>query len=385
MTTTPSSPAKASPVKALQEIVAKKVSGRLTIIESDNIGVCWQLYVGEGKIHFAHSNVAQQERLFYLLHKHHPELQLSKSDWQESQSDYDYICSYWRSGKLNLNQVRQVLQVLLEEALVQVLKIPSAELQFHKTIGLDPILLSLPLKEIVDRVGSQINAWVKIRSEIGSPLQRLSIANSQQFTNSLHLKKERNLEQNYSQYQESQSQLVESLKQVLSHNYTLYQVASELKIDVLELSQLLQPLVQQKIIAANSFNFSPETSPRPVVACIDDSKTVQRQVKLTLEAAGYEVLNITEPARAMTALVRQRPSAILMDINMPEIDGYELCKILRQSDVLKEIPIVMLTGRDGLIDRMRAHMVGATEYLTKPIEPQGLLDVLQKLITGEQK
>ncbi|MGL5873243.1 MAG: response regulator, partial [Xenococcaceae cyanobacterium] len=60
-------------------------------------------------------------------------------------------------------------------------------------------------------------------------------------------------------------------------------------------------------------------------------------------------------------------------------------KILRQTDALKEIPIIMLTGRDGLIDRMRAHMVGATEYLTKPIEPQALLDVLQKLIISVEK
>jgi twitching motility two-component system response regulator PilG len=153
----------------------------------------------------------------------------------------------------------------------------------------------------------------------------------------------------------------------------------------LEVAQLLQPLVRQKILDVNSFNFSPEASSRHLVACIDDSNTVQRQVKLTLEASGYQVLNLTEPARAMTALVRNLPSAILMDINMPEIDGYELCKILRQTDALKETPIIMLTGRDGLIDRMRAHMVGATEYLTKPIEPQALLHALQKLIISVEK
>jgi twitching motility two-component system response regulator PilG len=84
----------------------------------------------------------------------------------------------------------------------------------------------------------------------------------------------------------------------------------------------------------------------------------------------------------MTALARQKPNLILMDINMPEINGYELCQMLRQSDALKEIPIVMLTGRDGLIDRMRAHMVGATEYITKPIQPQELLDVIQKTINA---
>jgi twitching motility two-component system response regulator PilG len=176
MTTTSSPPIKPSPLKVLQEIVGKKISGRLAISEPNNPGVYWQLYVGEGKIHFAHSNVGQQERLFYLLEKYFPTLELSETDW--------------RSGRLNLNQAREVLQLLTEEAIVQILKIAAADVQFHKTIGIDPILLSLPLKEIVDSVSSQIKAWIEIRTEVSSPLQRFYIANLQQFSQSLHLKNE---------------------------------------------------------------------------------------------------------------------------------------------------------------------------------------------------
>lgn len=118
---------------------------------------------------------------------------------------------------------------------------------------------------------------------------------------------------------------------------------------------------------------------RPLVACIDDSKTVQRQVQLTLESVGYQVLNITEPASTLTLLVRQKPGIILLDINMPEIDGYELCQMLHRSRKLKEIPIVMLTGRDGIVDRVRAKLVGANHYLTKPFDPNQLIEVVQKL------
>ncbi len=123
---------------------------------------------------------------------------------------------------------------------------------------------------------------------------------------------------------------------------------------------------------------APPAQPKPVIACIDDSKAVQRQVKMTLELEGYEVVAITEPARALTALVRRRPEVILMDINMPDIDGYELCRMLRQSRQLKDVPIVMLTGRDGLIDRLRAQLVGANSYLTKPFAPEQLMQAVQK-------
>lgn len=91
-----------------------------------------------------------------------------------------------------------------------------------------------------------------------------------------------------------------------------------------------------------------------------------------------------EPARALTMLVRDKPNLVLMDISMPEIDGYELCRMLRLSSALKEVPIVMLTGRDGLVDRIRARMVGATNYVTKPFQPQQLLNVVNELVNSAQ-
>ncbi|MEN9245660.1 MAG: response regulator, partial [Thermostichales cyanobacterium SRBZ-1_bins_19] len=106
-------------------------------------------------------------------------------------------------------------------------------------------------------------------------------------------------------------------------------------------------------------------------------------VKGILEVAGFAVLGITEPGQALTALVRQKPALILMDVNMPEIDGYELCRMLRQSKQLKEIPIVMLTGRDGLLDRLRAQILGVTDYVTKPFQPEQLLTAVQKAVPSQ--
>lgn len=144
------------------------------------------------------------------------------------------------------------------------------------------------------------------------------------------------------------------------------------------LANWLLPLVKAGVVTTLPFS-EIESQRRPIVACIDDSKTVQRQVKMTLEVAGYQVLSITEPERALTALARQKPAVILMDINMPKIDGYELCRMLRQTKHLQTVPIVMLTGRDGFLDRLRAKLAGVTSYLTKPFEPTQLLNEIQQL------
>ena len=152
-------------------------------------------------------------------------------------------------------------------------------------------------------------------------------------------------------------------------------------MDVLKLANFVHSFIRTDIMGVNPYR-SAQNDTRPVVACIDDSKTVQRNVKLILESAGYRVLELMEPARVLTMLVRDKPNLILMDISMPDIDGYELCRMLRLSSALKKVPIVMLTGRDGLVDRIRARMVGATNYITKPFQPEQLINTVSELINS---
>ena len=65
---------------------------------------------------------------------------------------------------------------------------------------------------------------------------------------------------------------------------------------------------------------------------------------------------------------------------MPELDGHELCSMFRKSVAFSQIPIIMLTGKDGFIDRIKAHMVGATEYLTKPFREKELLTIVERYL-----
>lgn len=139
--------------------------------------------------------------------------------------------------------------------------------------------------------------------------------------------------------------------------------------------------ISTSIVKHNDVLVSPNyEATRPLIVCIDDSKTVQQQVTRTLEAVGYQIISITEPALALTVLIRHKPVLILLDINMPEINGYELCQMLNRSRKLKDIPVVMLTGREGLVDRLRAKFIGVSDYITKPFDPNELIEVVQKLI-----
>jgi twitching motility two-component system response regulator PilG len=154
------------------------------------------------------------------------------------------------------------------------------------------------------------------------------------------------------------------------------------------LSACLSPLIVNKTLevfpASTSAAIAFQAPTGPLIACIDDSHTVQRQVKMVLEMFGFQVLGITDPTSCLTSLVRQKPALILMDITMPEIDGYELCTMLRQSRHMRNVPIVMFTGREGIIDRMRAQLAGASDYVTKPVNADKLVTKVQRLLQNNK-
>lgn len=123
-----------------------------------------------------------------------------------------------------------------------------------------------------------------------------------------------------------------------------------------------------------------EALSRPIytVACIDDSPTVLNAIQKFLEDQSLSVVAINDPVKALMQIVRSKPDLILLDITMPNLDGYELCALLRRHPRYKRTPIVMVTGNTGLIDRARAKLVRASGYLTKPFTQSDLLKMVFK-------
>ncbi len=116
------------------------------------------------------------------------------------------------------------------------------------------------------------------------------------------------------------------------------------------------------------------------IVCIDDSRAVVNAIKMYLDDKIFSVIGINDPLKALMQIVRLKPDVILLDISMPTLDGYELCSLLRKHSSLKETPVIMVTGRKGIINRVKAKMVKASDYLTKPFQKKDLLKVMFKYI-----
>ena len=350
--------------KTLQKLILSQASGKLIIHNPQDSSVRWRVYLGNGRIHFAGSETGQAERLRYLLgryvHGKHFDPPAGLMD------DYRYMCNLWQAEEFSFNEIRSILAKFTQEAFIQILSLRESLCYFENTVGLEHLLLYLNIKKLMSPVEQQIRQWLQLRGEINSPFQRPMVAD---------LDKMKELTNSSFWMAEQQKKQLQQLQNLMQGEFCLYELARQSRLNTLNLALMLHPLIKDGAIGLSPYHL-PTQDNRPVVACVDDSPSIQRVVKFTLEASGYQVISIKEPFKALTTLLHAKPDLILMDINMPEIDGYQLCGLCNKSSALRDIPIIMLTGRTGLIDRVKAKMVGSVGYISKPFLPQDLVETI---------
>jgi twitching motility two-component system response regulator PilG len=355
--------------RILQNLISKESSGKLIVYSEANPDIHWRIYLGNGRIHYAGSDQGQAERLNYLFQRYVPSKNIHLS--QAIANDYQYLCELWDSQDFSFQEIRSILARLTQEALIQILSLSQPVCTFEETVGLDRLLLYLDLKQLMQPAAQEIKHWLKVRNAINSPFQRAIASNINAILPGL-CKLEHITSDLLNLYQK--------LPELVEKEMCVYEIAESLHTSSLNVAIILKTLVAQGVITMGPYEPEQEDT-RPVIACVDDSPSIQRVVSFALEATGFRVINIKHAASALTTLMHSKPALILMDINMPDIDGYQLCSICNKSEALKHIPIVMLTGRSGVLDRMKAKMHGSVGYICKPFQPQELVETVQSFIS----
>jgi twitching motility two-component system response regulator PilG len=113
------------------------------------------------------------------------------------------------------------------------------------------------------------------------------------------------------------------------------------------------------------------------VLVIDDSNTIRRSAEIFLKQGGHEVILAEDGFDALAKVNDCQPDLIFCDILMPRLDGYQACAIIKRNVKFADVPIVMLSSKDGVFDKARGRMVGAQDYLTKPFTKDQLLHAVQ--------
>jgi CheY-like chemotaxis protein len=117
---------------------------------------------------------------------------------------------------------------------------------------------------------------------------------------------------------------------------------------------------------------------RGSVLIVDVSPTVRKIMRISLERAGYKVVSASDGMQALARLNEAIPDLIFVDIRLPHMDGYQLCKVIKSHGLTKEVPVVMLTGKSGVLDKMKIKMAGASDLITKPFGSADLVGAVEK-------
>ena len=184
---------------------------------------------------------------------------------------------------------------------------------------------------------------------------------------------------------------------LINGSQSLRDLAVKSNLEIVTLTKLLLSLVE-----LGAIEFSPVPIPRKsdiskagdnssdnssvatssekeiLVACVDDSPLACQALEKIIHSQGYRFVGTQDSLKALPLFLKNKPNIIFLDLIMPITNGYELCAQIRKTPSLKDVPVVILTGRDGLVDRMRAKMVGSTDFLSKPVEAEEVLKVMNK-------
>ncbi|HYW21873.1 MAG TPA: response regulator [Nodularia sp. (in: cyanobacteria)] len=185
---------------------------------------------------------------------------------------------------------------------------------------------------------------------------------------------------------------------LLNGQYTLLDLASKMKQSVIPLTRSLLPyilngiielvevpdlLLSVKEVKNNPISQQPQKSTAPLVACVDDSSQTCNMLEGIVTSHGLRFIQIQDAVHALPTLIQNKPDLIFLDLVMPIANGYEICTQLRRVSALANTPVIILTGNDGLLDRVRSKVVGATDFMSKPVAADKIMALVRKYLPAQ--
>jgi len=362
----------------LKELISNLYTGKVIFLSSKNQS--WTFYFRLGRLIWGAGNGEAQEKWQRYLKYYCPQLSESEISIEQTAEKYHFLAQLYQKQKiLNKDQVSKIVRSIAEEVLFDIMqcqgqeeKITSQEVPNE----IPNVLLGLiQLDPLLNSVKADWQKWVDSGLVFDSP-------------NSYPV-----VEANQGTLENIQSPILAKI----NGQKTLRELAWKTNRDLLDLTNEVIELVQQEVVALypepqiqpeikfekddafiSQENMGDGKVKKKLIACLDDSIGVCEQLKELLTASGYEVITFQQPATAMSQLIKRKPDLILLDLIMPIISGYEVCTQLRRVPSLKQTPIIILTGKDGWVDRARAKMCGATDFLGKPVQKGKLFETINK-------
>ncbi|MBF2064379.1 MAG: response regulator [Calothrix sp. C42_A2020_038] len=364
----------------LRKISQDYVNGKLQVF---SISQQWSIYFEEGKLVY----VCQLNQMWDIfdkqLQQRNPHLKnldsqvinqlkaiFSSSNDDIGYSSYLAICWLMEQQYLNSLQVKQLIEELAIEVMESFLKLRDGIYELLPNSFLDdlPKFTYIDISTIAKLCQQRSHKAGKFIRSGSSYVFSDSSEPEPVNQNKQLLPNEPDLSNSSQEIYQHNRTTVTSVKQV--NNYINPDINTTTKTHIKEVDRI------ETELKAPVKEVSSKQGQIYKVMCIDDSPTILKAVRGFLDEELFQVVGLTDPLKALMQILRIKPDVILLDISMPNLDGYELCSLIRKHPEFRQTPVIMVTGKTGFIDKARAKLVKASGYLTKPFSQAELIKIV---------
>ncbi len=374
-------------IEFLRSLEQLRFTGRL--VQTNTTGEQWTIYLAQGKIAYATGGQHSIRRWRRNLLTYCPAIPTYRLAWQidlakitddELGLGWEYaLLKYWVvQQRITQQQAQQVIRSAITEILFDLMQASNITDQLYREQLLSLFFESAEIEKTVAGTERSWQIWQEAGLATYSPNYAPAIQQPEDFQ----------------QWVSIHSQ--QKLAHLLNGQRSLRDVALAMQQDISDVMLSLRPCIQAgwlklaPIADLPGLVFKRElpkpvlpinTAPKALVACIDDSLMVRKMMENLLTSSGYQFLGIEDPLRALGILLARKPQFIFLDLVMPNANGYEICEKLRKLSCFRNTPIVILTSNDGYANRLRSNFVGATDFLSKPLNAEMVLSMIGKHLT----
>jgi two-component system, chemotaxis family, response regulator PixG len=374
----------------LEDFAVRCANGYLKVSAND---VDWFVYFKDGQIFYVNFSITPLNRLelygYQRLQRHKKSIDRNVFETLRQQTsilklddyypsyDYQALYSLVKSRQLSFADATIIAQEVSKESMRSFLLLKDYEHEFVSEKRQFPILWMTDTTAFIKECKSEIYDWQMLGRNFHSPYLRPFLLDG---------------DEGNSKYDYLRKFLIGGD----FHQLSLYLNQSAIRI-----AQNLAPMVKEGVVGLRAPQMQYAKMPRfwqddsdPTnpsfsifktakykIVCVDDSPTILRRIHDFLDETDFEIIAVQDSRMALSKIIAVKPNIILTDVDMPHLDGYQLCKMLRRNSQLKKTPIIMVTSNQGWVNRTKASLCGVNNYITKPFTQSNLNEVVFQHLT----
>ncbi len=367
--------------KLFESLKQIKFSGQIIITNSQDL--VWVFYLYLGRIIYATGGGHPIRRWRRNLsafcpqridHFNEIQSELATISAEECRVSWEYrLLSLWLDQeKIDREQADSLIKSTIIEVLFDITQAIEVFCEVVKDDLLSTRLSLIDAEQVIDECSKLWTAWQQAKIADRSPDLAPVIRQPEVLE------------------QKTSPQVYQNLTQLLDGEQTLRDLSVRMKRDLVTVTRSLLPYVQLGLVQLVKVNDIPPPVPtlianklsnhavshRLLIACIDDSPAICQAMENVVTNAGYQFVSEQDGLRAITMLLSRKPDLVFLDLIMPNTNGYEICSQLRKLSYFRYTPIIILTGNEGIVDRVRAKMVGSTDFINKPVQEDLVVETI---------